>query len=163
MTTSNPNPDSPADTVEFLPSALLTAWQGKGTPEPAAALACTGSVRVLRASARRTRLLHGNRRRLARSGRHRAGPHLSERLPGIPARLPVDAGRGQPQGSRLYFQQQVPRHRRLHREQLPDSGSLHQARIRLHAGRQSCIPTRTSRAKNGSLVPAPGRRSTAPR
>ncbi len=37
MTTSNPNPDSPADTVEFLPSALLTAWQGKGTPEPAAA------------------------------------------------------------------------------------------------------------------------------
>jgi type VI secretion system protein ImpL len=37
MTTSNPNPDSPADTVEFLPSALLAAWQGKGSPDPGAA------------------------------------------------------------------------------------------------------------------------------
>jgi type VI secretion system protein ImpL len=42
MTTSNPNPDSPGDTVDFLPTALLSAWQSKGTPDPSvAALAQT--------------------------------------------------------------------------------------------------------------------------
>jgi type VI secretion system protein ImpL len=42
ITTSNPNPDSAADTVEFLPAALLSAWQGKNTVDPSvAALAQT--------------------------------------------------------------------------------------------------------------------------
>ncbi len=42
ITTSNPNPDSPADTVDFLPAALLTAWQGKNAVDPGvAALAQT--------------------------------------------------------------------------------------------------------------------------
>ena len=42
ITTSNPNPDSPGDTTSFLPSALLTAWQGKTPADPGtAALAQT--------------------------------------------------------------------------------------------------------------------------
>jgi type VI secretion system protein ImpL len=42
ITTSNPNPDSAADTIEFLPAALLNAWQGKNAADPGvAALAQT--------------------------------------------------------------------------------------------------------------------------
>jgi type VI secretion system protein ImpL len=35
MTTSSSNPDSPEDTLDFLPQALLAAWAGAGTPDPA--------------------------------------------------------------------------------------------------------------------------------
>jgi type VI secretion system protein ImpL len=37
ITASNPDPDSAQDTVEFLPSALLTEWTGSATPDPAVA------------------------------------------------------------------------------------------------------------------------------
>jgi type VI secretion system protein ImpL len=37
ITASNPDPDSPQDTVDFLPSALLTEWSGNATPDPAVA------------------------------------------------------------------------------------------------------------------------------
>jgi len=37
ITTSNPDPDNPQDTVEFLPAALLTEWSGNGSPDPALA------------------------------------------------------------------------------------------------------------------------------
>ena len=36
ITASNPDPDSAQDTVDFLPSALLTEWTGNGTPAPEA-------------------------------------------------------------------------------------------------------------------------------
>ena len=34
ITVSNPNPDSPQDTVEFLPSELLSDWAGSASPDP---------------------------------------------------------------------------------------------------------------------------------
>jgi type VI secretion system protein ImpL len=34
ITASNPDPDTAQDTVDFLPSALLTEWTGNGTPAP---------------------------------------------------------------------------------------------------------------------------------
>jgi type VI secretion system protein ImpL len=34
ITVSNPNPDSPQDTVEFLPSELLSDWAGSAFPDP---------------------------------------------------------------------------------------------------------------------------------
>ena len=37
ITASNPDPDSAQDTVDFLPSALLTEWTGSATPDPAVA------------------------------------------------------------------------------------------------------------------------------
>ena len=37
ITTSNPDPDSTQDTVDFLPSALVTEWAGGATPNPALA------------------------------------------------------------------------------------------------------------------------------
>jgi type VI secretion system protein ImpL len=37
ITVSNPNPDSPQDTVEFLSPALLAEWPGSASPDPAVA------------------------------------------------------------------------------------------------------------------------------
>jgi type VI secretion system protein ImpL len=37
ITVSNPDPDSPQDTVEFLPAALMTEWAGNNTPDAATA------------------------------------------------------------------------------------------------------------------------------
>ena len=37
ITVSNPDPDSPQDTVEFLPSELLYEWAGSATPDPSLA------------------------------------------------------------------------------------------------------------------------------
>jgi type VI secretion system protein ImpL len=37
ITVSNPNPDTPQDTAEFLSPALLTEWQGTASPDPAVA------------------------------------------------------------------------------------------------------------------------------
>ncbi len=37
LTVSNPNPDSAQDTTDFLPSALLAAWSGAASPDPAVA------------------------------------------------------------------------------------------------------------------------------
>ena len=34
ITVSNPNPDSAQDTLDFLPSALMTEWAGNGSPDP---------------------------------------------------------------------------------------------------------------------------------
>jgi type VI secretion system protein ImpL len=34
ITATNPNPDSPQDTLDFLPATLLTEWAGSATPAP---------------------------------------------------------------------------------------------------------------------------------
>ncbi len=34
IATSNPNPDTAQDTIDFLPAALLTEWAGSATPDP---------------------------------------------------------------------------------------------------------------------------------
>jgi type VI secretion system protein ImpL len=34
ITVSNPNPDSAQDTLDFLPSALMTEWAGNASPDP---------------------------------------------------------------------------------------------------------------------------------
>jgi type VI secretion system protein ImpL len=37
ITASDPNPDSAQDTVDYLPTALLSEWEGSATPDPAVA------------------------------------------------------------------------------------------------------------------------------
>ena len=96
IATSNPNPDTAQDTIDFLPAALLTEWAGSATPDPGLAHLAQTQFAFYANCSGRAIFLHGRCRRLSQRRRRRPSPLLPQWLPGIPARLPKHARRRQP-------------------------------------------------------------------